>query len=174
MKLTDAQIARLLYDVGWRMPDLETAIRIVLGESSGVTTAVNVNRNGSIDRGLFQINDRYHPQFPVADAFDPVRNARYAFAVYNRQRGFRAGRSAWWGPTQFHTLKRDKKSGQMVPDTARVERAKRAAQLVGQDPLPLPDQGPVKPPGPGPGPGQAGGGALLLLVLVGAGLLITR
>jgi len=48
-----------------------TALAIVLAESSGNTHAVNVNGDKSRDRGLFQINDRAHPDVSDACAFSP-------------------------------------------------------------------------------------------------------
>ena len=124
MRLTDLQIAQLLWATGWRGDDLETAIRIVMGESEGNTRSTNVNTNGTIDRGLFQINNKAWPKLSEADAYDAEKNAQFAFGIYTKQKGFREGHSAWWGPSKFHTLRKG------APDTNRIERAKKAREQV--------------------------------------------
>jgi len=43
--------------------------------------AVNVNRDGSRDRGIFQINDKYHP-LTDEQAFDWKTNTDYAFRMF--------------------------------------------------------------------------------------------
>jgi Lysozyme like domain len=48
-----------------------TALAIVLAESGGNTHARHVNSDGSVDRGLFQINDRAHPDVPDSCAYSP-------------------------------------------------------------------------------------------------------
>ena len=39
-----------------------TAVAVCLAESSGNCNAKYVNTGGSIDRGLWQINDKWHPE----------------------------------------------------------------------------------------------------------------
>ena len=59
-----------------------TAALCVAGAESGWNAhAVNDNPDGSRDRGLFQINSRWHPGVTDAEAFDLVANARYAHAL---------------------------------------------------------------------------------------------
>lgn len=128
-KLTDLEVAQLVYRAGWRGDDLVTAIRIVLGESGGNPRARNVNKNGTVDRGLWQLNDRANPTVSPTDAFDPERSTAYAFSVYRKQRGFQPGRSAWWGKTKFHTLT---PAGKPADDL--VRRAAAAAAQVDQQP----------------------------------------
>ena len=125
--LTDDQIAKLCYDVGWRGEDLVTAVRIVMGESGGVPTQRNdgLNKDGTVDRGLFQLNSYWFREVPDEEAFDAIKNAQHAFRSYQK-RGFKA----WEGPTNFHTLKKDKITKQMVPDTDKIERAKNAVQRL--------------------------------------------
>jgi hypothetical protein len=66
-------------------------------ESSFCARALNQNRNGSIDRGLFQINSvhlghmRGRPS-RAQDLFDPEINAACAYAIYRAQ-----GVRAWYG-----------------------------------------------------------------------------
>jgi hypothetical protein len=128
-KLSDEQIAKLLYDVGFRDEDLVTAVRIVIGESGGNPSVTNVNvgasgkYKNSVDRGLFQFNNVAFPNFSDEDAFNPIKNAEYAFRVYKK-----VGFKPWRGKTQFHTLKHS----DGTPDTDKIERAKNAvAKLTG-------------------------------------------
>lgn len=128
-RLSDDQIAKLCYDVGFRGEDLVTAVRIVMGESGGDPSARNVNVQAkgkykdSVDRGLFQLNNVAFANVPDNEAYDPIKNAQYAYAAF-RKYGFRP----WKGRTQFHTLKwKD-----LTPDTDKIERAKNAvAKLTG-------------------------------------------
>jgi len=53
------------------------AVAIMSAESARITNAEHLNNNGSIDRGLFQINS-VHGE---ASTFDPVKNAGYAFRL---------------------------------------------------------------------------------------------
>ena len=128
MRYSDAQVARLLYDQGWRQPDLETAVRIVLGESGGNPAAVGVNANGTVDRGLFQINSGAWPRVTAATALDVQGNIRAAWQIYRQQRGFRPHHSAWWGGSNFHSLR--KVAGRYVPATNLVRRAQIAARSI--------------------------------------------
>jgi hypothetical protein len=59
-----------------------TAALCVAGsESSWNPRALNVNDDGSEDRGLFQINSRWHPDVSDAQAYDLVANVHYAHAL---------------------------------------------------------------------------------------------
>ena len=78
---------------------------IMMAESHGNPNAINKNRNGSVDRGLFQINSIHVPDLMKAgiiqnesDLFDPVKNSLAANWVYQRQ-GLGAWRSSFgkWG-----------------------------------------------------------------------------
>lgn len=63
------------YDIG---PAL--AFALCWEESRYRTYAVNRNTNGSIDRGLFQLNSRSFPELSVEDFFDPEINVQYAMS----------------------------------------------------------------------------------------------
>jgi hypothetical protein len=52
--------------------------------------AVYTNTDGSLDRGLFQINSRWHQ---IEDPFDPESNARYSANLY-RHSGWNLWRSS--------------------------------------------------------------------------------
>lgn len=58
------------------------AAAIGQAESGGDTHARGVNSDGSVDRGWFQINSRWHPEVPDAVAYGPPRGqALAAFAI---------------------------------------------------------------------------------------------
>ena len=59
----------------------KTAAAIVMAESGGKTRARNVNKDGSIDRGLFQINNKAHPNVSDACADNPQCAARAALRI---------------------------------------------------------------------------------------------
>lgn len=89
--MTPVEVARLCRDVGgWRGRDLDAAVRVVLAESRGNPAAVNHNKNGTTDRGLWQFNTG-----TLADdraAFDPVVATRLARKLWDK-RGWRP----WYG-----------------------------------------------------------------------------
>lgn len=119
-RMTGREVAELLYRAGWRGADLEDAIRIVLGESGGRTDARNVNTDGSVDRGIWQWNNKAWPMISDDDADDPVRATAYARHVWQR-----IGWRPWTGRTKLHTLRRDGS-----PDVQLVTRARALARAV--------------------------------------------
>ncbi|MGW1743861.1 transglycosylase SLT domain-containing protein [Nocardia sp. NPDC001965] len=76
--LTIPQIAQLAVNVGVQNgSNLYTAAAIALAESSGRTDATNTaNDNGTVDKGLWQINSVHDDKMPGADRFDPEVNAQ--------------------------------------------------------------------------------------------------
>ena len=85
----------------------KNALRTLQGENARYRfDAENVNRNGSIDRGLFQINSDTYNDFVRRrpellqragisswdDMFDPMLNARMARIIWDAQ-----GWAAWYG-----------------------------------------------------------------------------
>lgn len=88
-------LARLVDEAGFpRGLEQARAIAVCCAESGRNPAAVNVNEGGSApgsrDRGLFQINDYWHPEVPDEVAFDPAGACRAALAI---QQG--AGWGAW-------------------------------------------------------------------------------
>ena len=59
---------------------LSLAFALAWGESRYKTAAVNRNTNSSIDRGLFQLNNKSFPKIAEKDFFDPYVSARYGLA----------------------------------------------------------------------------------------------
>jgi len=75
------QIMKLARDAGLPCENLVMAGAVAMAESGGWPGATNVNGSsgdcpsGSIDRGIWQINDCYWPQFDDTCAFEPACNA---------------------------------------------------------------------------------------------------
>lgn len=76
------EIARLCYQAGWTDADrLLIAVSVCLGEGNGYTHARHTNDDGSIDRGLWQINTIHH-DISDDDCDDPVKATAYARKLY--------------------------------------------------------------------------------------------
>ncbi|MDE5899511.1 MAG: transglycosylase SLT domain-containing protein [Treponemataceae bacterium] len=59
---------------------LSLAFALAYTESRYNVLAVNKNKNASIDRGLFQLNNRSFPQLTEEEFFDPAVSAKYGMA----------------------------------------------------------------------------------------------
>lgn len=79
--LTPAQIAAVANGAGFSGDSLVWAVAVALAESGGRTDAVGVNADGSRDRGLWQINNKWHPDVTDAMAFDPAQAAAAAYRI---------------------------------------------------------------------------------------------
>lgn len=96
VQLSGVQVARLAQSVGVPPDQLPTAVAIAWAESGLRTNAVGHNGptpgcpNGSRDRGLWQINDCYHPQVSDAQAFDALGNAQAMFEISQGGRAWNA------------------------------------------------------------------------------------
>lgn len=77
-RLTGTELVELV--TRYRFPDRRTAIAVILGESGGDPSAIN-REPGNIDRGLWQISSKWHPNFSDAAAFDVNRSTQYAFQL---------------------------------------------------------------------------------------------
>jgi hypothetical protein len=79
--------AQVANQAGFNGGYLVLAVAVALAESRCVPSAVNTNgptsgcSGGSRDRGLWQINDCYHPSVTDACAFTPQCNADAAFSI---------------------------------------------------------------------------------------------
>ena len=88
--LSAREVALLAKSVGVPDSQLIYCVAICFAESSGNTQATGYNGptqgcpNGSRDRGLWQINDCYHPDVSDACAYDSGCNAKAMFAISNR------------------------------------------------------------------------------------------
>lgn len=73
-------------------PDLAT--RVAKCESNFNPKAININTDGSKDRGIFQINDKYHPEISDQQAFDVCDSTRFFC------KAFKAGNLSWWNASK--------------------------------------------------------------------------
>lgn len=92
-KLSPAQIAVVAAGAGFTGTGLRNAVAVALAESGGRTDAVNVNHDStrSRDRGLWQINSRWHPEVSDAAAFNPESCAKAAYRISSGGKSW----SAW-------------------------------------------------------------------------------
>jgi hypothetical protein len=74
--------------------DAKLALAVAEAESSFNPSATHINEDGSIDRGLFQINSKYHPEVSEAQAFDPE------FATNFFCDAVKAGNLSWWNSSK--------------------------------------------------------------------------
>jgi lysozyme-like protein len=82
--LDDISLVQVLVDAGFKDDGtLRDALAVVFAESGGNCSARHKNHNGSIDRGLFQINDRAHPDVTDTCAYDCLCNAQAAYRISN-------------------------------------------------------------------------------------------
>jgi hypothetical protein len=61
--------------------DPVTAVAVEWAEAGGDTNARHVNSDGSIDRGLWQFNSRFHPEVSDAQAFDAHASSDAAYRI---------------------------------------------------------------------------------------------
>lgn len=74
--------------------DPALAVRVARCESGLNPSAVNVNKTGSKDRGLFQWNNYYHPEITDLCAFDIECSARSFCKAVN------GGNLYWWNASK--------------------------------------------------------------------------
>ena len=62
--------------------DVSPALAFALSweESRYNSKAINHNKNDTVDRGLFQLNNASFPQLPIDDFYDPAISARYGIS----------------------------------------------------------------------------------------------
>ncbi len=70
--------------------DPELAVRVAKAESNLDPLAKHENKDGSLDRGLFQINSKWHPEVTDNQAYDPVFSTQFFC------KAFKAGKLSWW------------------------------------------------------------------------------
>lgn len=88
--LTPGQIADLMRQVKPTVTSAELlqGVGIALRESGGQPAISNIVKstgpaNGSVDRGLWQINSYWHPDVSDAQAYDPLQGTQAAFVISN-------------------------------------------------------------------------------------------
>lgn len=88
--VSDDRIAALAKEAGLPCSAVVTATAVALGESEGYAGATHANVDGSVDRGLWQINSTAWPMYSQSCVFDPACNAGAMAAI--------SGRGASWQP----------------------------------------------------------------------------
>lgn len=91
MVYTYGQLEQIWISAGGNPGAASVAAAIAMAESGGNPNATNVNTNGSIDRGLWQINSIHGSQ----STFDPMGNARSAIAISNNGSNWAPWCTAW-------------------------------------------------------------------------------
>lgn len=94
-RLSEREVAQHLKFAGFPESVIPTMVCVAKFESRFKTNAINLNRNGSMDHGVFQINDAWWLSECGVDPEglkDPVVNTRCAKTVFDRQ-----GLMAWYG-----------------------------------------------------------------------------
>ena len=96
--LSDEEIARKILDVGFSRERAVVAFAILVGESGLNAWAINlVSHNPeaesylSLDLGIAQFNTFWHPNYLVADLFDPDYAIKAFFDVSKDGENFK-----WW------------------------------------------------------------------------------
>jgi hypothetical protein len=84
MVISKLTLSFLLRAAGFGEPIIPKMICIAEYESSFRTDAVNVNKDKSVDRGLYQINDKWWSKECPWDMFNPGDNVRCAKVVFDR------------------------------------------------------------------------------------------
>lgn len=84
--LSDDQIRQLWLGAGGDPAQSRMAVAIARAESGGRPDAIGHNTNGTVDRGVWQVNSIHGPQ----STLDPVANARAAVAI--------SSNGTNWGP----------------------------------------------------------------------------
>jgi hypothetical protein len=74
--------------------DQDLAVAVAKCESSLNPKAINTNTDGSRDRGLFQINEKWHPEISDEQAFNIETSTRFFC------KAFKAGHLDWWNATK--------------------------------------------------------------------------
>lgn len=91
VEITESLIRKIAKEEGID-PDL--AVKVAKCESGLNWKALNVNTDGSRDRGLYQINDKYHPEITDDMAFNPMIATQFFC------KAFKAGNLSWWNATR--------------------------------------------------------------------------
>lgn len=74
--------------------DPELAVRVAKAESGLNPKATNTNKDGSIDRGIYQINSKWHPEVSESQAFD------VDFSIDFFCKAVKDGHISWWDATK--------------------------------------------------------------------------
>lgn len=109
--LSDAQIASAAAAAGFPKDEIATAVAVALAESGGNPLAVNASEpDGSVSRGLWQINSVHASLLASNDWRDPAGNAKMAFIIWQRA----GGKWTPWGAFNNQSFRLHLTRGQAV------------------------------------------------------------
>lgn len=74
--------------------DGDLAVKVAKCESGLNPQAVNINQDNGTDRGLYQINSKYHPRVTDAQAFDITFSTQFFCDA------FKSGNLSWWNASR--------------------------------------------------------------------------
>ncbi|RUS20995.1 hypothetical protein BC937DRAFT_93886 [Endogone sp. FLAS-F59071] len=81
VQYSPVQIAQVAQGAGFNGNGWVISVAVALAESGGWTQATLLDTDCSEDRGLWQINNRYHSEVSDAQAFDPKGCAQAAYSI---------------------------------------------------------------------------------------------
>lgn len=87
--LSPAQARSYAAQAGFSGNGLLTIVAIAQAESSLNTQANHTNGDGSVDRGILQINNRWHPEVSNTCAYDPVCAFKAGYKISNGGTNFK-------------------------------------------------------------------------------------
>ncbi len=158
-------IARVARQAGFTGNGLVWAVAVALAESGGRTDAVGTNVTGSKDRGLWQINNRAHPDVSDAEALNPLSNAKAAYKISSGGKNWRPwsaynnGRAATFLPRARTAVNREKLTNAAAPSTVGgTDVSLGGTPAFTETGLPIPNPLDLIVPGLGSGLGLLGGG----------------
>ena len=82
-------------ELGESNSDIMTMIKIAKAESGYRTDAINKNKNGTFDIGVFQINDVHSKRISRQDRMDFEKNIRFAYKLHQEQKHSFTAWSVW-------------------------------------------------------------------------------
>lgn len=81
--LLPREVALLCYQAGWiDAQKLLEAVSVCIAESNAYEHRTNVNKDGSIDRGIWALNDKAFPNISDDVAFNAAKATKMARQIY--------------------------------------------------------------------------------------------
>jgi len=93
----ETDIEKQIYDK-WGIEHFRTAIAVAKAESGLNCNAINVNKNGSVDFSVFQVNSLWLKKYPLADLADCKKNIEIAYEIWDSQDGVIGNNQGSWKP----------------------------------------------------------------------------
>lgn len=139
-KVDPRTVAAVAYQAGFRGRQLVTAVAVSFAENgSHDCTAQNLNTDGSVDTGLWQINSVHG--IPIRTLFDAQANANAAWRISSHGRD--------WTPWSTYPIRSGAQMVQAQATVAAMNRAGGAVQWLKDNPINSSAKGGVLSPGIG-------------------------